>query len=126
MTDARGEVYKCGVCGNIVEVLVSGSGTLVCCGGEMELLKEKSEDQGQEKHVPVMEKTAEGYNVKVGSIPHPMEDKHYIMWVELIADGKTYREYLKPGGKPEAEFCVKASKVTAREYCNIHGLWRSK
>jgi len=126
MTRDRGEVYKCGVCGNIVEVLFSGGGTLVCCGKEMELQKEKSEDQGQEKHVPIMEKTATGYKVKVGSVQHPMEEKHYIQWIELIADGIAYRAYLKPGQAPEAEFCVSASKVSAREYCNIHGLWKSK
>ena len=126
MTDATGDVYKCGICGNIVEVLFSGGGTLVCCGKEMELLKEKTVDAGNEKHVPVIEKTQNGYRVKVGSVQHPMEDKHYIMWIELVADGKSYREYVKPGMKPEAEFCVRADKVSAREYCNLHGLWKSK
>jgi len=89
-------------------------------------MKEKSDDQGQEKHVPVIEKTAGGYKVRVGSVAHPMEDKHYIMWVQLLADGRAYREYLKPGAKPEAEFAVTASNVSAREYCSLHGLWRSK
>ncbi|MFH1056015.1 MAG: desulfoferrodoxin [Candidatus Altiarchaeota archaeon] len=122
----RGEVYKCNVCGNIIEVLHVGGGELVCCGQPMEALKGKVEDQGNEKHVPVIEKTADGFKVIVGSVPHPMEEKHHIQWIELIGDGKTYREYLKPGMKPEAEFCIKAAKVMAREYCNLHGLWKSR
>lgn len=123
MTKLR-EVYECNVCGNIVEVLHAGVGELVCCGQPMELLTEKTEDEGREKHVPVIEKTDKGVKVKVGSIPHPMEENHYIEWIEIIADGKSYREFLKPGGKPEAEFEVKAEKIEAREYCNVHGLWK--
>lgn len=119
------EVYKCNVCGNIVEVLHAGVGELVCCGQKMELLKEKTEDVGQEKHVPVIEKTDKGVKVKVGSVPHPMEESHYIEWIEIIADGKNYRKFLKPGDAPEAEFCIEADKIEAREYCNIHGLWKS-
>jgi superoxide reductase len=119
------QIYKCNVCGNIVEVLHAGKGELVCCGQPMVLLEEKSEDVGLEKHVPVIEKTETGIKVKVGSVPHPMEEKHYIEWVEVIANGKVYREFLKPGGKPEVEFAVKSEKVEAREYCNIHGLWKS-
>jgi superoxide reductase len=119
------EVYKCSVCGNIIEVVSIGGGTLVCCGKEMELLKEKSTDMGLEKHVPVIERTATGVKVKVGSIPHPMEDAHYIQWIEILADGIAYRKYLKPRDKPEAEFCIKAQNITAREYCNLHGLWKS-
>jgi superoxide reductase len=126
MTKTRGEVYKCGVCGNIVELLNAGGGTLVCCGKDMELLKEKSEETGGEKHVPVVERTQGGYKVKVGSVPHPMEDKHFIQWVELIAGDKRYIEFLKPGSKPEATFLVDADSASAREYCNIHGLWRSR
>ena len=110
----------------MVEVLHTGVGTLVCCGQSMELLAEKTEDVGLEKHVPVIEKTETGYLVKVGSIPHPMEENHYIEWIELIADGKYCRKFLKPGEEPEAFFEVKAEKVSAREYCNIHGLWKSK
>jgi superoxide reductase len=91
----------------------------------MELLKEKIEDVGKEKHVPVIEKTETGIIVKVGSVSHPMEEKHYIEWIEIIADGASYRKFLKPGDKPEAEFCIKAEKIEAREYCNIHGLWKS-
>jgi superoxide reductase len=91
----------------------------------MELLKEKTEDAGLEKHVPVIEKTETGLKVKVGSVPHPMEEKHYIEWIEVIADGRVYRKFLKPGDKPEAEFELKAGKIWAREYCIIHGLWKS-
>ena len=125
MTELK-QVYRCNICGNIVEVLHTGVGTLVCCDQPMELLAEKMEDVGLEKHVPVTEKTEIGYLVKVGSIPHPMEEKHYIEWIELVADGKSYRKFLKPGEKPEAFFEIKAEKVSAREYCNIHGLWKSK
>jgi len=117
------EVYKCNVCGNIVEVLHPGVGKLVCCGQPMELLEEKTEDVVREKHVPVIEETEKGIRVKVGSVPHPMEEKHYIEWIEVIANGKVYRKFLKPGEKPEAEFSV-SGKVVAREYCNIHGLWK--
>lgn len=120
----RLEIYKCSICGNIVEVLDGGKGELVCCGQPMDKLTEKTADQGKEKHVPMIEKTADGYKVKVGSVPHPMEEKHYIEWIEIIADGKTYRQYLKPGIVPEAAFCIKAEKVTAREHCNVHGLWK--
>ncbi|MDP3011764.1 MAG: desulfoferrodoxin [Candidatus Hydromicrobium sp.] len=124
MTEQK-QIYKCNICGNIVEVLYAGGGQLVCCGQPMELLKEKIEDVGKEKHVPVIEKTETGIRVKVGSVAHPMEEKHYIEWIEIIADGASYRKFLKPGDKPEAEFCIKAEKIEAREYCNIHGLWKS-
>lgn len=124
MTEQK-QIYKCNICGNIVEVLYAGGGQLVCCGQPMELLKEKIEDVGKEKHVPVIEKTETGIRVKVGSVSHPMEEKHYIEWIEIIADGASYRKFLKPGDKPEAEFCIKAEKIEAREYCNIHGLWKS-
>lgn len=117
------EVYKCNVCGNIIELIYNGGGPLVCCGQPMELLKEKNTDEGLEKHVPVIERTATGVKVKVGSIPHPMEDAHYIQWIEILADGIAYRKFLKPRDKPEAEFCIKAQNISAREYCNLHGLW---
>lgn len=104
----------------------AGVGELVCCGQPMELQKEKTQDVGNEKHVPVIEETATGIKVKVGSIPHPMEDKHYIEWIQLIANDQVCRKFLKPGEKPEAEFNVKAVDVAAREYCNLHGLWKSK
>jgi superoxide reductase len=113
------------VCGNIVEVLHAGDGELVCCGEPMTLLDEKTADQGKEKHVPVIEKTDKGILVKVGSVPHPMEEKHYIEWVELLADGKAYRQFLNPSEKPEALFEIKADKVGARELCNVHGLWKA-
>ncbi len=121
----RFEVYKCEVCGNIVEVLHDGKGELVCCGEPMKLYKENTVDAAKEKHVPVIEKTASGFKVKVGSVTHPMEEKHYIEWIELIADGVAYRKFLKPGDAPEAEFCMNAKQITAREYCNLHGLWKA-
>ncbi|MFB0505829.1 MAG: desulfoferrodoxin [Thermodesulfobacteriota bacterium] len=120
----RLQIYKCEVCGNIVEVLHEGKGELVCCGQPMKLFVENTVDAAREKHVPVVEKTAGTFKVKVGSVPHPMEEEHYIEWVEIIVDGKAYRQFLKPGGSPEATFDIKAEKVTAREYCNLHGLWR--
>lgn len=125
MTKLR-QVYKCNICGNIVEVLHEGVGELVCCGQPMNLQQEKTEDVGNEKHVPVIQKNEKGILVKVGSAPHPMEEKHYIEWIELIADDIVYRKFLKPNEKPEEEFCVEAEKITAREYCNVHGLWKSK
>jgi superoxide reductase len=119
------EVYKCNICGNIVEVLHAGVGELVCCGQPMELLQEKTVDEGKEKHVPVIEKTETGLKVKVGSVPHPMEEKHYIEWIEIIGDGRSYRKFLEPGDQPEAEFHVTAAKIEAREFCNVHGLWKA-
>jgi superoxide reductase len=120
----RLEVYRCEVCGNIVEVLQGGNGQLVCCGKPMKLLVENTTDAAREKHVPVVEKVAGGYKVKVGSVPHPMEEKHYIEWVELVAGDKAYRQFLSPGQAPEAFFSVEAADVFAREYCNLHGLWK--
>lgn len=120
----RLEIYKCEVCGNIVEVLHEGKGELVCCGRPMKLFKENIVDAAKEKHVPVVEKTADGFLVKVGSVAHPMEEKHYIEWIELVADGKAYRAFLKPGDVPEALFRIDAKEVFAREYCNLHGLWK--
>ena len=122
---ARLQIYKCDICGNIVEVLHEGKGQLVCCGKPMKLLVENTTDAAKEKHVPVIEKTSGGIKIKVGSVPHPMEKKHYIEWVQLIADGKSYRQFLSPNDTPEAIFEVRAEKVTAREYCNIHGLWKA-
>lgn len=122
----RLQVYKCEICGNIVEVLHSGKGQLVCCGQPMKLMEEKSEEQGKEKHVPVVEKTETGIKVKVGSVPHPMEEKHYIEWIEVITEEGIMRKFLKPGESPEAEFKVRQEVVLAREYCTIHGLWAEK
>ena len=121
----KNEVYKCSLCGNIVEVLHTGAGELVCCGQPMQLMAENTVDAAKEKHVPVIAKVANGYKVMVGSVPHPMEEKHWIEWIELVADGKVYRQNLAPGMAPEAVFCVDATAVTAREYCNLHGLWKN-
>ena len=121
----RLQVYKCEVCGNIVEVLHGGDGELVCCGQPMVLQTENTVDASKEKHVPVVEKTNDGFKVKVGSDPHPMEEKHYIEWIEIIADGRVCRKWLQPGEPPEAVFVTDAKEVTAREYCNIHGLWKA-
>ncbi|MCX8021638.1 MAG: desulfoferrodoxin [Syntrophorhabdaceae bacterium] len=121
----RFEVYKCDICGNIVEVLNGGKGQMSCCNQPMTLLKENTVDASLEKHVPVIEKTLDGIKVKVGSVPHPMEEKHYIQWIEVIADGKAYHRFLSPGEVPEAFFSIKEENVTAREYCNLHGLWKA-
>ena len=120
------EIYKCMVCGNIVEVLHGGAGELVCCGQPMKNLVEKTADEGKEKHVPVIEKINGDIKVKVGSVPHPMEEKHYIEWIEILADGKAYRQFLNPGDAPEAIFSIEANTITAKEHCNIHGLWQGK
>ncbi len=121
----RMEVYKCDICGNIVEVVHGGGGQLVCCNEPMRLVKENSVDASTEKHVPVIEKTDKGIKVKVGSIPHPMEEKHWIQFIELIVDGRLYRQYLSPGQAPEAFFEITGGNLTAREYCNLHGLWKA-
>ena len=118
------QIYKCMKCGNIVEVLHGGAGELVCCGEPMALLEEKTADAATEKHVPVIEKIDGGYKVKVGTVSHPMEEKHFIEWIELLADGKAYRQFLEPGNEPEAVFNVQADSVSAREHCNVHGLWK--
>lgn len=121
------QVYKCEVCGNVVEVLVLGGGDLVCCGKLMTAMQPKTADQGKEKHVPVIEKGAEGQVVvKVGSIAHPMEDKHFIQWIEVITKSGKIRKFLNPGDKPEATFCVCEDIIEVREYCNLHGLWSAK
>lgn len=119
------QIYKCNVCGNIVEVLHTGAGELVCCEQSMELLSEKKEEEGNEKHLPVIEKTENGILVKVGSVSHPMEQEHYIEWIEIIIDGRTCRKFLNPGDKPEVEFKTQAEDIKARAYCNIHSLWAS-
>jgi superoxide reductase len=122
----QNEIYKCSVCGNMVEVVETGVGTLVCCGKPMDLLVAKESDpEIGEKHVPVIERNDKGVIIKVGNIPHPMEDAHYIQWIEILTEKGYSRKYLKPGGRPEASFPVKAEKITARIYCNLHGLWKS-
>ncbi len=122
----RLQVYKCEICGNIVEILHEGVGELVCCGQPMKLMEEKTEDEGKEKHVPVLEKTDKDVKVKVGSVPHPMEEKHYIEWIEVVTKDGIARKFLKPGRVPEAEFEVEGEIVQIREYCNLHGLWTKK
>jgi superoxide reductase len=119
------EIYKCGLCGNIVEVLVGADGQLVCCGEPMQCQAENTVDAAREKHVPVIEQIAGGVKVTVGSVPHPMEETHYIEWIEIIADEKAYRHFLNPGDAPSAVFKVTADQITAREYCNLHGLWKA-
>ncbi len=120
------QIYKCAVCGITVEVLDGGSGQMICCGEPMKHLIEQTADAATEKHVPVIEKIEGGYKVKVGSVPHPMEAKHFIEWIELLADGCAYRQFLEPGSAPEAVFNVRAESVSARELCNVHGLWKGE
>ncbi len=124
--ESRGQVYKCPKCGAIVEVVVPGSSTLVHCGVPMMLLEEQVTDPAKNKHVPVITKVDGGFKVAVGSTPHPMIASHWIQWIDLIADGKTYRQFLNPGDKPEAVFMLAATEVSAREHCNLHGLWKDK
>lgn len=119
------EIYKCNVCGNIVEVRHASIGELVCCGQPMEHLYEKNHDQGLEKHVPIVTQTNNGLLVKIGSVAHPMEEKHYIEFVEVIVEGEIHIKYFKPGDKPEHEFRVRGNKYNVREYCNVHGMWRN-
>ncbi|MCW3488539.1 desulfoferrodoxin [Dethiobacter alkaliphilus] len=119
------QVFKCNVCGNITEVVHAAKGELVCCNEPMKLMHENTVDASKEKHVPVVEKTEDGFKVTIGSVPHPMESEHYIEWIEVIADGTLLRKWLKPGDAPEAVFVTDAKDVTVREYCNLHGLWKS-
>jgi superoxide reductase len=120
------EIYKCNVCGNMVEVVHAGGGELVCCGQPMVALQEQTADSSTEKHVPVVEREGSGYRVKVGSVPHPMTEEHYIEWIEIMFNDKVGRRFLEPGAPAEAFFDgIEADEVTAREYCNVHGLWKS-
>lgn len=120
------EIYKCSICGNIVEVMHGGAGALVCCGKNMAVAAENTVDAATEKHVPVITVGAGTVTVKVGDVAHPMAEDHYIEWIELLADNVVYRKYLQPGDTPEATFNVTATTVTAREYCNLHGHWSVK
>jgi superoxide reductase len=126
MASKTQQVFRCGTCGATVEVLNGGIGTLVCCNIPMRHLEENTTDAAQEKHVPVLEKTDEGLKVTVGSVPHPMEDNHYIEWIELIADGKVCRRTLQPGDAPEAVFRCAGDEMTVRALCNLHGLWKAE
>ena len=119
------EIYKCEICGNIVQMLHAGPGELVCCGQPMDLLEEKTADMALEKHVPVIERDGDLIKIYVGSTLHPMEENHHIEWIELIADGRRQRKFLKPGDPPEALFLCRGETLSAREYCNLHGLWKS-
>jgi superoxide reductase len=125
MASTNLQMFKCGVCGAEVEVVRGGGGTLMCCGQPMDLLTENSTDAAQEKHVPVIEKVAGGVKVSVGSVAHPMEEEHLIEWIEVIADGNTYRRALQPGSVPEAVFPLETGELKSRAYCNLHGLWKS-
>ncbi len=125
--ETRSQIWKCQKCGSIVEIVVPGkSASLVHCGQPMTLLEEQTVPAATNKHVPVISKVEGGFKVAVGSTPHPMLPTHWIEWIDLIADGKIYRQFLKPGDKPEAVFCVDAKEVSAREHCNLHGLWKDK
>ena len=129
---AKNQIYKCSICGNVVEVLTAGGGELVCCGKPMELMAEKTKDEGQEKHVPIIEplpanvyQGKDGFKIKVGEVPHPMEEKHFIEWIEIkTKDGKIGKKFLKPGGNPESDFYTRMDILEARAYCNVHGLWK--
>ncbi len=124
MTQQR-EVYLCEVCGNVVEMLRSGAGTLVCCDQPMTLQEENTTDAAREKHVPVVERIGQRLKVSVGSVPHPMNDDHYIEWIEVSSSSSTMHEHLRPGEAPEASFSAPEGEVTVRAYCNLHGLWRA-
>ncbi len=126
MTKLR-QIYKCNVCGNITEILHTGQGELVCCGEPMELLNEKVKDEGLEKHVPVIKKKEDKIKVIVGSKEHPMEEKHYIEWIEIIfKSGKAIKKMLNFEDDPKAEFCRDGKVKKVRIYCNIHGLWKAE
>jgi len=126
MATERLEIYKCGVCGIIVEILADGVGELICCSEPMAAMKEQTADPATEKHVPIVVESGEGVKVVVGSTPHPMEEKHFIEWIEVIAGGRAQRCFLCPGEAPEARFEINSAEIDAvREYCNVHGLWKS-
>jgi superoxide reductase len=118
------QIYKCGMCGNMVAVTHAGPGQLVCCNQPMTLLIENTTDAAQEKHIPVIEKVDGGYKVSVGSVLHPMTEDHLIEWIELTADGKTCCQFLAPDQAPEVIFQTNAQAVSTRAYCNLHGLWK--
>ena len=122
------QIWKCNVCGNIIEILHEGADSLVCCNQPMVLQEEKTEEEGNEKHKPIIDtinEKKERIKIKIGEIPHPMEDKHFIEWIEANTEDRVLRKFLKPGEKPEKEFTVRGLKFTARAYCNVHGLWKS-
>ncbi len=123
-----GEVYKCEGCGNIVIAVHEGPGDLACCDTPMVLMEANTVDAAVEKHVPVMTKDGDKITVKVGSVAHPMEDKHYIEWIEVMVGDTVFTKILKPGDAPEAEFCAcgLSGDISVRSYCNLHGLWAAE
>ena len=127
MTEKK-QIYKCEICGNIIKVLENGPGQLVCCGKHMNLLEEKTQEQGNEKHLPILQREQEKVSVKVGDIEHPMKQEHYIQWIEVITENKTYRKELNPNQKPQASFIIAQIEkiLLIRAYCNIHGLWKKR
>ncbi len=126
MATQRLQIFVCADCGNMIESVRGGGGTLVCCDKPMGLLTENTTDAAVEKHVPVVEKVDGGIRVKVGSVPHPMTEDHLIEWIQVNADGRSCRQYLKPGDAPEAFFPIEADQFTVRESCNLHGLWKNE
>lgn len=121
------EIYRCDLCGNIVELLHVGAGELVCCGQPMVVLAEKTADEGQEKHLPVVEKVDGDTRIKIGATPHPMEEKHYIEWVEVkTRQGKIGKKFLVPGDETQIDFHTREDVIEVRSYCNIHGLWKTE
>ena len=125
MTNKK-EIYKCEICGNIIEVLHEGAGKLVCCNQEMVLQKENSIDASTEKHIPIIKKNKSGVEVKVGKAEHPMEENHYIEWIEISTEDGSSKKFLKPGEKPNGKFLIKKDIKKIRAYCNLHGLWKGK
>jgi superoxide reductase len=125
MSTELNQIYRCKRCGNVVEVVHAGGGSLSCCGEEMQLLKENTQDAAVEKHVPVVTREDGGWRVTVGEVLHPMGDEHYIPWIELIADGQVYRKNLTPADTPQAFFPVNTETASARAWCNLHGLWKA-
>ena len=125
MATEKLQVYRCPICGNMVEVVHASGGTLVCCGQPMEVQTENTTEAATEKHIPVIEEAGSGIRVVVGSVAHPMGDDHYIEWIEVAVDGKSYRQFLNTNDAPEAFFPISGANISARAYCNLHGLWKS-
>jgi len=125
MGNKLNNIYKCELCGNMVEMTHVSGGELVCCGKPMNILAENTTDAATEKHVPVVTKNGNTIEVRVGEVSHPMEEKHYIEWIELLTDNEVHRKYLHPGEEPIATFNVNATSFSVREYCNLHGLWKA-
>ncbi|MBI9081372.1 MAG: desulfoferrodoxin [Pseudodesulfovibrio sp.] len=128
MATNLGEVYKCEACGNVVIVIHAAGGALACCGSDMVLMKENTVDAAVEKHIPVYDKSGDTLTVKVGEVAHPMEEKHYIEWIEVLVGDTCLTKMLDPGDAPEAKFCTAGltGDVSVRAYCNLHGLWAAK